>query len=79
MIQIFPGHSTLQLIVFINNLLEAKGSNKNNVIYLDVRKAFDSVPDSKFLVKSRSYIWYHWSSMEVVSSILEPPHTICAD
>ena len=85
MIQIFPGRSTLQLIVFINNLLEAKGSNKNNVIYLDVRKAFDSVPDSKLLVKSRSYgitgaLWrwfqaylsHHTQYVRIKNSLLHP-------
>ena len=37
-----PGRSTL--LLFINKLIEAKHSNKvYNIIYLDFKKAFDSV------------------------------------
>jgi len=50
------GRSTLQqLLLFINELLEAKTAGKaSDVIYLDLRKAFDSVHHNKLLHKLRS-------------------------
>ena len=52
-----PGRSTLQqLLLFINELLEAKRTNKvSDVIYLDFKKAFDSVTHTKLLHKIRSF------------------------
>ena len=52
-----PGRSTLQqLLLFINELLEAKQTNKvSDVIYLDYRKAFDSVIHTKLLHKIQSF------------------------
>ena len=51
------GRSTLQqLLLFINELLEAKRTNKvSDVIYLDFKKAFDSVTHTKLLHKIRSF------------------------
>ena len=51
-----PGRSTLQqLLLFINELLDAKENNKmSDVIYLDFKKAFDSVSHCKLLLKLRS-------------------------
>ena len=52
-----PGRSTLQqLLLFINELLEAKRTNKvSDVIYLDFKKAFNSVTHTKLLHKIRSF------------------------
>ena len=52
-----PGRSTLQqLLLFINELLEAKRTNKvSDVIYLDFKKAFDSINHTKLLHKIRSF------------------------
>ena len=52
-----PGRSTLQqLLLFINDLLDSKNNNRVvDVIYLDFRKAFDSVSHSKLLLKLQSY------------------------
>ena len=50
-----PGRSALQqLIIYINSLLEAKQHNKQmDVVYMDFRKAFDSVSHHKLLTKLR--------------------------
>ena len=50
-----PGRSALQqLIIYINSLLEAKQHNKQmDVVYMDFRKAFDSVSHHKLLIKMR--------------------------
>ena len=52
-----PGRSTLQqLLLFINELLEAKRTNKvSDVIYLDFKKAFNSVTHTRLLHKIRSF------------------------
>ena len=52
-----PGRSTLQqLLLFINELLEAKTAGKtSHVIYLYLRRAFDSVCHDKLLHKLRSF------------------------
>ena len=52
-----PGRSTLpQLLLYINELLEAKTAGKtSDIIYLDLRKEFDSVRHDKLLYKLRSF------------------------
>ena len=54
---LLPGCSTLQqLLLFTNKLLDAKENNKmSDVIYLDLKKAFDTVSHCKLLFKLRSY------------------------
>ena len=52
-----PGHSSLQqLLIFVDILLQAK-ENKAvaDVIHLDIRKAFDTVPHHKLLVKLQKF------------------------
>jgi len=52
-----PGCSTLQqLLIFINDLFEAKNNSMGtDTIYLDFRKAFDTVSYSKRLCKLQLY------------------------
>lgn len=52
-----PGRSSLQqMLLFINDLLEAKESKcQADTIYLDFRKAFDTVPHNKLLNKLKAY------------------------
>jgi len=52
-----PGRSTFQqLLIFINNLFEAKNNSMGtDVIYSDLRKAFDTVSHSKFMCKLQLY------------------------
>ena len=52
-----PGRSTLQqFLLFVNELLEAKTAHEtSDVIYLDLRKTFDSVHHDKLLHKLRSF------------------------
>jgi len=51
------GRSTLQqLLLFVNELLDAKRDNMtSDVVYLDFKKAFDTVSHQKLLLKLRSY------------------------
>ena len=52
-----PGRSAVQqLLLFINELLEVKRTNKvSDIIYLDFKKAFDSVTHTKLLHRIRSF------------------------
>ena len=54
-----PGRSTLQqLLLFINEVLEAKQLNKvSDVIYSEFKKAFDSVIHLKLL----QILWHCWN------------------
>ena len=51
------GRSSLQqLLLFVNNILEAKAHFNNvDVLYLDYKKAFDSVPHNELLYKLWKY------------------------
>ena len=54
-----PGHYSLQqLLIFVNILLQAK-ENKAvaDVIHLDIRKAFDTIPHHKLLVKLQNLVY----------------------
>ena len=47
-----PGHLSLQqLLIFINEILNAKQANGLDVLYLDISKAFDSVTHHILLTK----------------------------
>ena len=47
-----PGCSSLQLLTFINEILSAKRNNNGlDVLFLDIRKAFDSVAHHILLTK----------------------------
>ena len=53
-----PGRSSLQrLLIFVDILLQAKEEDKAvaDVIHLDIRKAFDTVPHHKLLVKLQKF------------------------
>ena len=52
-----PGHSSLQqLLLFVNDLIVAKeNSYEVDTIYVDFKKAFDTVPHTTLLTKLRKY------------------------
>ena len=57
-----------QLLIYIYSLFEAKRLNSEmDVVYMDFRKAFDSIPHNKLLIKlqsigihSRLFSWFHY-------------------
>ena len=61
------GRSSLQLLLFMNNILEAKAcSNSVYVVYLDFRKPFDSVPHNELLYK----LWKHGITGKIMPIML---------
>ena len=60
--------SLQQLIMFINTLIEAhESSTLMHTVYLDIRKAFDSVPHKELLTKLWSFgirgsLWYWFNA-----------------
>ena len=79
-----PGRSTTQqLLLYLNNIFQAiSQGHQIDSIYLDFRKAFDSVPHSKLLVKLsnngitgnlwhwfNSYLYNHFQCVKICSSI----------
>jgi len=71
-----PKRSTLQqLLVFTEKLFQTKC--EVDTVYMDFRKAFDSVSHDRLLNQLQEIGTDNWETLEVVSSISETSLSIC--